>query len=165
MNKQCIWCCRTPFPRQQQQHQSSSKRFLKLVLPNYKIDPSTGNFCRLDHDGSFNYRAVNISALPFRRNLTDGVVLLILLLIASAFCCFRFLFAAIVLEQLFVSVVIGIIAYYVVCGNISFGEIYLFNSVSTVYFPLDFGMILVEEFEGFSRILYIDRVFCVHEFD
>ena len=93
MNKQCIWCCRTPFPRQQQQHQSSSKRFLKLVLPNYKIDPSTGNFCRLDHDGSFNYRAVSISALPFRRHLTDGVVLLILLLIASAFCCFRFLFA------------------------------------------------------------------------
>ena len=87
MNKQCIWCCRTPFPRQQQQHQSSSKRFLKLVLPNYKIDPSTGNFCRLDHDGSFNYRAVNVSALPFRRHLTDGVVLLILLLMATSFCC------------------------------------------------------------------------------
>jgi hypothetical protein len=82
------------------------------------------------------------------------VVLLILVLIATAFCCFHLLFAASCwrLEQLFVRVVIGILPITWVCRNISGGEKDVFNSLSSVYFPLDFGRtLLVEKFEGFHE--------------
>ena len=98
MNKQCIWCCRIPC---QQEHQSCGKQFLKTrpaelikSIRAHAISVALTTIHRWKQlDGSFNYRAVNISVLHFRRHLTDGVVLLILFLVATAFCCFRLLFA------------------------------------------------------------------------